>query len=70
MYTTNLSETNVALKNHCQTWTRNALPQKGTVCIAATIPDNWKVVVLQFGDSCCNVLHMEGLQFSRRQRMT
>lgn len=65
-----LSETNLALKNHCQTWTRNALSQKCTVCRAAIIPENWKIMVLQFGDSCCNILHMEGLQSSRRQRMT
>lgn len=71
MYTTNfLSETIVALNNHCQIWTRNAVPQKGTVCRTAIIPDNWKMVVLHFGDSCCNILHMEGLQLSRRQRMT
>ena len=39
MCTTNfLSETNGALKNHCQTWIRNALPQKGTVCRAAMYP--------------------------------
>lgn len=34
------------------------------------IPGNWKLVVLQFGDSCRDILHMEELQFSRRQRRT
>lgn len=45
MYTTNfLSEMNGTWKNHCQTWARNALPKKGTICAASMYPRQLEMV--------------------------